>query len=202
MAAINCDRRAAERIEGAGLDQRFDGRPVDCARIDPLAEVEQAAETVRRPVRPSTMAAAAAPPQPLMADRPKQILPSITVKSASERFTSGGSTVMSIRRQSSRCSTSESFFLKLRPGDVAREQGGHELDRIMGLEIGRHVGDQGVGGRMALVEAVAGELFDHAEQFVGLASSTGPWRCAPSMNSSRNLAIIGSFFLLIALMQV
>ena len=29
---------------------------------------------------------------------------------------SGGSTSMAIRWQSSRCSTSESFFLKLRPG--------------------------------------------------------------------------------------
>ena len=33
----------AERVEGPGLDQRFDGRAVDRARIEPLAEVEQAA---------------------------------------------------------------------------------------------------------------------------------------------------------------
>ena len=61
------------------------------------------------------MAVAAAAPQPLMADSPKQILPSETVNSGPERFTSGGSTVISIRWQSSICSTSESFRLKLRP---------------------------------------------------------------------------------------
>ena len=72
----------------------------------------------------------------------------------------------------------------------------------MGLEIGRHVGDQGVGRRVALVEAVAGELFDHAEQLAGLVLRQPLLRRRPSMNSSRNLAIVASFFLLIALMQV
>ena len=33
----------AERIERAGLDQRFDGRAVDRARIEPFAEIEEAA---------------------------------------------------------------------------------------------------------------------------------------------------------------
>ena len=72
----------------------FDGRAVDRARIEPLAEIEEAAV---RPggARSAAMApAAAAPPQPLMADSPKQIFPSGTVNSAAERFTSGGSTAI------------------------------------------------------------------------------------------------------------
>ena len=47
-------------------------------------------------------------PETDLARRPRKNRPS-------EAFTSGGSTVMFIRWQSSRCSTSESFFLKFRP---------------------------------------------------------------------------------------
>ena len=50
-----------------------------------------------------------------MAESPKQILPSDTVNSTPDRLTSGGSTVTFIRWQSSKCSTSESLRLKLRP---------------------------------------------------------------------------------------
>ena len=38
------------------------------------------------------------------------------------------------------------------------EQRGHELDRVVGFEPGGVVGEQGVGGGVGLVEAVAGEL--------------------------------------------
>ena len=41
---------------------------------------------------------------------------------------------------------------------VEGHRGGEELDRIVGLEIGRLVGDQRIGRGMALVEAVAREL--------------------------------------------
>ena len=50
----------------------------------------------------------------------------------------------------------------------ARQERRHELGREVGLEIGRLIGDRAVGGRVRLVEAVAGELFDHAEKFRGL----------------------------------
>ena len=58
-SAVRCRRRAglqcpvdcreelrplgAERVERAGLDQRLDGRAIDGARIEPFAEVEEAA---------------------------------------------------------------------------------------------------------------------------------------------------------------
>ena len=61
------------------------------------------------------------------------------------------------------------FLLEIPVGHVAGEQGRHEFDRIMGLEIGRDVGDQGVSRRMAFVESVAGEMLDQAEQFRRLA---------------------------------
>ena len=39
----------------------------------------------------------------------------------------------------------------------AGEQGGHVLGRVVGLEVGRPVGDQAVGGRVRLVDGVVGE---------------------------------------------
>ncbi len=40
--------------------------------------------------------------------------------------------------------------------------------RVMGLEVGRLVGEQGVGGAVGLVEAVLGELLDLLEELVRL----------------------------------
>ena len=56
------------------------------------------------------------------------------------------------------------LLLEVAARDVAGEQGRHEFDRVVGLQVGGRIGDQGVGGGMALVEAVAGELLDEAEQ--------------------------------------
>ena len=48
------------------------------------------------------------------------------------------------------------------------QQGGQEMDGVMGLEVGRLVGQEGVGGAVGLVEAVLGELLDLLEDLVGL----------------------------------
>ena len=56
------------------------------------------------------------------------------------------------------------FLLEIAAGDVAGEERRHELHRMVGLEVGGLPGEQRVGGGMALVEAVAGELLDQAEQ--------------------------------------
>ncbi len=56
------------------------------------------------------------------------------------------------------------------------------------------ISDQGIGRRVAFVEAVAGEFFDQPEQFHRLAVRMSPLRSAPATNSSRNLAIFSSFF--------
>ena len=114
------------------------------------------------------MAAAAAPPQPLMAERAKKILPSATVNSTSERFTSGGTHLDLHPLAVFEVLDQRVLLLEVAAGDVAGQQGGHELHRVVGLQIGRHVGDQGVGRGMALVEAVAGELLDQPEEFGGL----------------------------------
>ena len=47
----------------------------------------------------------------------------------------------------------------------ARQQGRHELLRVVRLEVRRLIGHRAVGRAVRLVEAVTGELLDHAEQF-------------------------------------
>ncbi len=86
--------------------------------------------------------------------------------------------------------------------DIARQQGGHELDRIVGFQVRRLVGDQGVGRGMALVEAVAGELGDQFPDLFRVFLGQPVLDRAAQMNCSRLRSIIASFFLLIALMQV
>ena len=44
-----------------------------------------------------------------------------------------------------------------------RHQRGEELDRVVGLEVGRLVGDQGVAEGVGLVERVPGERLDQVE---------------------------------------
>ena len=93
------------------------------------------------------------------------------------------------------------FAFEIAAGNVAGQQRRHELDRPVGLEVGRHVGDQGVSRAVRFVEPVAGELLDQSEQLGGLFFGH-PLAVRPATNSSRNLAIDSSFFLLIALMQL
>ena len=52
--------------------------------------------------------------------------------------------------------------------DVELHRGGQELDRVIRLEIGRLVGQQGVGGGVRFVEAVIGEFRQQVEDLVGL----------------------------------
>ena len=53
--------------------------------------------------------------------------------------------------------------------DVERHRGGQELDRIVRLHIGGLIGDQRVGRRVALVEAVIGKSRQQLENRLGLA---------------------------------
>ena len=51
--------------------------------------------------------------------------------------------------------------------DFVRKQRGHELDRVVGLEIGRPIGNVAVAGGVGLVEAIAGEHLDLGEDLAG-----------------------------------
>ena len=52
--------------------------------------------------------------------------------------------------------------------EVAVHHGGHELGRVVGLEVGGLVADHGIGGGVGFVEAVVGELFQKVENLTGL----------------------------------
>ena len=58
--------------------------------------------------------------------------------------------------------------------EIERHRGGEEFDRVIGLEIGGLIGDEGVGGGMGLVEAVARELVDLLENVPGRALVDAP----------------------------
>ena len=105
----------AQRIEGPRLHQRLDGRAIDLARVEPLAEVEEAAIGPARLAglddRGRGGAAAALDGREgiedlAVADGELDVR-AVDVRRLNSRF---------IRWQSSMCSTSESFFLKFRPG--------------------------------------------------------------------------------------
>ncbi len=49
--------------------------------------------------------------------------------------------------------------------DLAGEKGGHELGRVVRLQVGGLVADEGIGGGMGFVEAVAAEEGDQVEDF-------------------------------------
>ena len=77
---------------------------------------------------------------------------------------------------------------------VERHRGGQELDRIVRLQIGGLVGDQRIGGRVRLVEAVIGELGEQVEDLVGLLLAT-PRSTAPETKRSRCASISALIFL-------
>ena len=98
---------------------------------------------------------------------------SSTVKVARERLMSGGSSLI-FRRSSSWLEDVELVGV----AEVERHRGGEELDRIVRLQPRRLVGDQRVGGGVALVEAVAGELVDQLEDLrrLGALHAARRWR--------------------------
>ena len=51
--------------------------------------------------------------------------------------------------------------------EFAGEEGGHKFDGVVGFEVGGSVSEDGVGGGVGFVEAVAGEFFEEVEDFAG-----------------------------------
>src|SRR3546814_7894734 len=62
--------------------------------------------------------------------------------------------------------------------DIIGHRGGVEFDWVMRLQPGRVIGDERIGGSVALVEAIARELVDQVEQFIGLRRADRLFRAA------------------------
>ena len=82
--------------------------------------------------------------------------------------------------------------------DVERHRGGEEFDRIVGLEIGGLIGDDGVGGGMRLVEAVAREFRAPARRSSRRGNGSIPLASAPLTKRSFCSSISDLIFLPIA----
>ena len=85
------------------------------------------------------------------------------VKLQSLALTSGGRTLMPISRHSLMYFTTFADVAGFR-----RQQRGHEIHRIVRLQIRRDECQERIGGRVRLVETVAGELLHQVEDLLDL----------------------------------
>ncbi|VCU09306.1 hypothetical protein RHODGE_RHODGE_02480 [Rhodoplanes serenus] len=150
-----------DAVEGAGRREILQHPLVDLARIDAMREVREVAE------------------RPLAASRHDGLhrLPADALDGG-ERVEDRVAVDVEVdaravdRRRRHR--DAEPLRLRAEIGElvgvahVEGHRGGQELDRIVRLEVGGLVRDQRVGGRVALVEAVVGELGQELEDGLGL----------------------------------
>ena len=179
--------RRLQTVEGTRLDQEFQAcsfRAASSRRVRPgrkCSRKDRFAAALRR--SPST----AASPSPLIAPRPN-----VRSFPSDAEFDIGLVDVGRKDVDPHAARIVDVFGDAVRTLHPARQERRHELGREVGLEIGRLIGDRPVGRRMRLVEAVAGELFDHAEKFGGLGrlqsrtswtrreTPRGIWRSSPA----------------------
>ena len=98
-----------------------------------------------------------------MAQRPKRTPSGLTVNASSLELMSGRQD-----RHAEIAALAQIHGELVGVGSLDRQQGRHEVPRIGGLEIRRLIGDPGVGRRMRLRKAVAGEVLHQLEDFSGL----------------------------------
>src|SRR5439155_26954476 len=140
-------------VERPGLIERYDRRPTDRAGFYPLAEVEQVAERAaslagRNDRLPRTSATA-------FEGRESEVkLPAADGEIDARAVHIGRNDVDPHPPTIFEVLDQRVFLLEVATRNVAREQRRHELDRIMGLEVGRHIGDQSIGGAVRLIKAV------------------------------------------------
>ena len=153
---------AAEGIHGAALDQRFDHALVEQSQVDVFAELEDGFEAAQLLARGN--------------NRFNGIAADILHRGQAEA--DGLSMWREVRVGDIDIGRLDgnahlAAFVDVlddvvgRAGD-RRQQRRHEFDRIVRLQIGRVIGEQGVGGGVRLVEAVSGELRHQVENLLDL----------------------------------
>jgi len=143
---------AAQRVHGAGLDQAFQNAFVHQARIHGIAKLKQGVE-------------AAQPPTGLQ-DAVHGIFAHIFDGRQAEADGFADGREIDVARIYVRGHHGDAHFPRF--ADIFHhlfgvagfrcQQRGHEFDRVVRLEPGRLVGQQGVGAGMRLIEAVAGKF--------------------------------------------
>ena len=151
---------AAQAVHRAGLDRALHHALVDLAPIDRLAEFEQGIE-------------AAVPVLPHADDGLYGALANVLYRAEPEAdlLVAGGREIpergADVRRQDADSHVAALVEVQphlVRVAQLCSEQGGHELHRVVRLEIGGDVGQEAVGGGVRLVEAVTGELLHQVEE--------------------------------------
>ena len=170
-------------VEGAGLGEVLDLHLVEQLRVHARGEVGDAGErpagVARRHHVLHGLRRRRASPRPGRSGwRPCRPPRTPVRNSAPERLMSGGSTAMP-RRVASCMWPGE----LLRLVHVERHGGGEEGDRVVRLEPGGLVADQGVGGGVGLVEAVVGEALHQVEDLAGLGGGDAARRWRPRRRS-------------------
>ncbi len=153
---------AGQAVEGAGGRQALDLSPVEQARVDPLGEI---VEGLERPVRLALLHQSR---HRLLADAFERAerIPHLAVLDREI-----GPAGIDVGRQQLDAAAADILgeqgqFVGLRHVEAHRR--GEEFGRMMRLQPGGLIGDQGIAGGVALVEAIARELVDQIEQFPGL----------------------------------
>ena len=152
-----------EGVHGTRADQGLEDALVRPPRIDPMAEVVDALEgSITLALLDDRLHGAGAE----SADR-TQAIANAVADGAEAEFA-----LVDVRRQDTEFHAPD----LVDEGDhlvdvlhVRRQHGGHEVSRVVGLEIRRAEGQQGVAGRMRLGERIACELLHLVENLVGQA---------------------------------
>jgi hypothetical protein len=138
---------AAALVERPGFDERLDRCAIDGRRIQPPAEVEQVAiGSVLRPL--GRERGRRRPAAPLDAGQAEVNLP-VADREVGVAGVHVGRQHVDVHPPAIFQMLDERvLLLEVSPLDIAAQQGRHELDREMRLQVRRHVRDQGVRGRM------------------------------------------------------
>ena len=153
---------ALERVEGAGRREAFQHALVDGARIDAAGEVRQVGE---RPVAARRDDGLDRLPADAF-ERRQRVVDGVALD------VEGHAGAVDRRRLDLDAEPLRLGAELRQLVGIAHIQGhrrGQEFDRVVGLHVGGLVGDQRIGGGVALVEAVVGELLQQFEDRLGLA---------------------------------
>ena len=150
-----------EAIQGAGMDEGFEHLLVGLAGMDPLAEIVQGQEIPLLALGQDGVDRGLAH----ALDR-AQAVEDLAVVAGAEGIVGA----VDVRRQNAQphlAALLDQRYHLVGVVHVRRQHRGHEFRREMRLQPERLVRDQGIGRRVGLVEAIAGEFFHQVEDVVG-----------------------------------
>jgi len=162
-AAKSCARTGASKSSAPALIRLFDHAFVDGAQVHPLAEIVDRVEPAAFHPRGNDRFHGRLPDA---LDRAQPEADGVAIRREAPVA------LVDVGRQHLNAHIAALVDVLHHLGRVAGfrgQQRGHEVERIMGLQIGGDVGQVGVGRRVRLIESIAGELLHQLEQLLGLA---------------------------------